>query len=494
MSEMLPGTEAQPENGTQPQPATSAAEEFLEPARCRICEREPICGGIGWMLPEATAGEPRPSQPLRCPHYPAQPDDERRSLLLRLSNLSALTEKRFANFETNVPAWDAWQRERMREILRRVRQFAELPWQAEAKDAEEREDWDALPLPKENGVPRDERARWLLLMGRYGSGKTHLAAAVGNRWLERGGQAYFTTSPDLLDHLRGTFGPNSAVGYDDLFQRMRNVSLLILDDFGAEAVTSWAREKLFQLLNHRYIHRLPTVFTTNEVLADLDGRLYSRLQDTELVSQVRLPVPDYRNPGITPSKSKAVLEMLNTCPEYRLAGFFPETGMETEEKQSLKAAKRHAEQYARQPTGWLLFIGGHGSGKTHLAAAIVQEQRLQGKEALFARVADLLRHLRSTFDKQSRTTYDRLLSEIQEEPLLVLDGLGQDNSSWGEEQIFQILDFRYLRQLPTLITSTLALEQHSEKLRSRLLAAEIVEIHASSYFERVKPRSQNRLS
>lgn len=437
------------------------------------------------------AGEPRPSQPFRCPHYPAQPDDERRSLMLRLSNLSALAEKRFANFETNVPSWDAWQGERMREIMRRVRQFAELPMQAEAKGAEEGEAWDALP--GENGVPRDARARWLLLMGRYGSGKTHLAAAVGNRWLERGGQAYFTTSADLLDHLRGTFGPNSAVGYDDLFQRMRNVSLLILDDFGAEAVTSWAREKLFQLLNHRYIHRLPTVFTTNEALADLDGRLHSRLQDTELVSHVRLPVPDYRNPGITPSKSKAVLEMLNFCPEYRLAGFFFDAGQTTEEKQSLKVAKRHAEQYAQNPTGWLLFIGGHGSGKTHLAAAIVQEQRMQGKEALFTRVADLLRHLRSTFDKQSRTTYDRLLSEIQEQPLLVLDGLSQDNSSWGGEQIFQILDFRYMRQLPTLITSTLALEQHSEKLRSRLLAADIVEIHATSYFERVKPRGQNRL-
>ena len=490
--EMPPAGAPRPENGAHPQAASDAAEEFLDQFHCRICERKPICGGIGWLLPEALAGEPRPSQPLRCPNYPAQPDDERRSLLLRLSNLSALAEKRFANFETHVPSWNAWQQERMREITRSVRSFAELPLHPEPQAEQEGEAWDALPAG--NGAPKDERTRWLLLMGRYGSGKTHLAAAIGNRWLERGGQAYFTTSPDLLDHLRGTFGPNSVVGYDDLFQRMRNVSLLILDDFGAEAATTWAREKLFQLLNHRYIHRLPTVFTTNEALADLDGRLLSRLQDTELVTQVRLPVPDYRNPGLAPSRSRAVQELLNFCPEYRLDGFFPDTGREPEERVSLQAAKRHAEQYARNPSGWLLFVGGHGSGKTHLAAAVVQEQRLQGKEALFARVTDLLRHLRSTFDKQSRTTFDRLLSEIQEEALLVLDGLGQDNTSWGEEQIFQILDYRYLRRLPTLITSTLTPEQHSEKLRSRLLAAEIVSIHAASYFERVKPRGQNRLT
>lgn len=490
--EMPPAGTARPENGAQPRQTPSAFEDFYDQVRCRICEREPICGGIGWLLPEAITGEPRPSQPLRCPNYPPLPDDERRTTLLRLSNLGALANKRFSSFETAVPAWNQSQRKSMQVVTRIARQFAELPLHPETPQDASEDDWDALP--SKNGVPQDERTRWLLLMGKYGSGKTHLAAAIGNRWLERGGQAYFTTSPDLLDHLRGTFGPKSAVGYDDLFQRMRNVSLLILDDFGSESATPWAREKLFQLLNHRYVHRLPTVFTTNEDLDALDGRLNSRLQDTELVSHVRLPVPDYRNPGLAPNKSKAVQEMLNFCPEYRFDGFFPDSGTDPEEKVSLQGAKRRAEQHARNPMGWLLFIGGHGSGKTHLAAAIVQEQRLQGNEALFARVTDLLRHLRSTFDKQSRTTYDRLLSEIQEEPLLILDGLGDDNSSWGEDQIFQVLDYRYMRQLPTIITSTLAPEQHSEKLRSRLLAAEIVEIHATSYFERVKPRGQNRLT
>ncbi len=496
---MMPDEESRPENGAQPPRAAGAYDDFYDHERCRYCEREAICGGIGWFLPEAVEGEPRPSQPLRCPNYPPLPDGERRAVLMRLSNLGALADKRFTNFETNVAVWSQWQRERMRDVTRFARQFAELPLHpqrprgAEQPLDDKRSDWDAL-LGK-NGAPTDEGSRWLLLMGEYGSGKTHLAAAIGNRWLERGGQALFLTSPDLLDHLRSTFGPSSEIGYDQLFQRVRNVSLLVLDDFGTEFATPWAREKLFQLLNYRYIHRLPTVLTTNADLDDLDGRLRSRLLDTELVSQYKLPVPDYRNPGRAPSTPKPLQEMLNYYPDYRFDGFFPDTGANPEQKESLKAAKRRAQQYARAPQGWLLIIGGHGSGKTHLAAAIVHELRYQGQGALFASVADLLDHLRSTFDEQSNTTLSRLFREIRDTPLLVLDGLGHESSTnWGQEKIFQILDHRHMRQLPTIITSALAPEQHSEKLRSRLFAAERVEIHVTSYFERVKPPGQSRLT
>ena len=490
---MMPEEASRPENGAQPRRAAGAYDDFYDRERCRICEREAICGGIGWFLPEAVEGEPRPSQPLRCPNYPPMPAGERRATLLRLSNLSALTDKRFTNFETNVPAWSQWQRERMRDVTSIARQFAELPLHPKGpRDADEG-DWDAL-LSK-NGVPMDESSRWLLLRGEYGSGKTHLAAAIGNRWLERGGQVLFLTSPDLLDYLRSTFGPSSEIGYDQLFQRVRNVSLLVLDDFGTEFATPWAREKLFQLLNHRYVHRLPTVLTTNTDLDELDGRLRSRLLDTELVSEYKLPVPDYRNPGRAPSTPKPLQEMLNFYPDYRFDGFFHDTGANPEQKESLKAAKRRAQQYARAPQGWLLFIGGHGSGKTHLAAAIVHELRHQGQGALFASVADLLDHLRSTFDVQSGTTLSRLFPEIRNTPLLVLDGLGHESSTnWGQEKIFQILDHRHMHKLPTIITSALAPEQHSEKLRSRLFAAERVEIHVTSYFERVKPPGQSRLT
>ena len=93
--------------------------------------------------------------------------------------------------------------------------------------------------------------------------------------------------PDLLDHLRATFGPNSEANYDDLFDEIRNTSVLVLDDLGVQGVTPWAQEKMFQILNHRYNSQLPTVLTTNQRMEDLDQRLRSRLQDLNLVQHNR---------------------------------------------------------------------------------------------------------------------------------------------------------------------------------------------------------------
>ena len=135
---------------------------------------------------------------------------------------------------------------------------------------------------------------WLLLTGGYGCGKTHLAAAIANQRLEEGQSAIFVVVPDLLDHLRTTFGPNSEASYDQLFDEVRNTSLLILDDLGVQSATPWAQEKLFQILNHRYNGQLPTVLSTNQRMEDLDQRLRSRLQDMNLVQHIQIRAPDYR--------------------------------------------------------------------------------------------------------------------------------------------------------------------------------------------------------
>jgi DNA replication protein DnaC len=71
---------------------------------------------------------------------------------------------------------------------------------------------------------------------------------------------------------------------------------LVLDDFGTQNATAWAQEKLFQILNHRYINRLPTVVTTNLDLLDIEDRIASRLKDPELVVYVYIDATDFRNP------------------------------------------------------------------------------------------------------------------------------------------------------------------------------------------------------
>ncbi len=75
---------------------------------------------------------------------------------------------------------------------------------------------------------------------------------------------------------------------------IRSVPLLILDDLGAASATPWAREKLYQLINHRYAYRLATVVTTNLKPEAIEPRIYSRLCDPACGTLLTLRGPDYR--------------------------------------------------------------------------------------------------------------------------------------------------------------------------------------------------------
>jgi DNA replication protein DnaC len=158
----------------------------------------------------------------------------------------------------------------------------------EEKENLERAFNDARSFAKE---PKD----WLVFQGLNGCGKTHLAAAIGNYQLQKGKPVVFKVVPDLLDHLRSTFSPDSQVTYDELFERVKNAPLLILDDFGEQVSTPWAQEKLYQVINYRYNARLPTVITTCLTLEDMETRIGSRLADPRLVSVVNIMAPDYRS-------------------------------------------------------------------------------------------------------------------------------------------------------------------------------------------------------
>jgi len=136
---------------------------------------------------------------------------------------------------------------------------------------------------------------WMVIFGNYGAGKTHLAAATANELLNNHYRVLFAVVPDLLDHLRATFGPSSEVEYDERFEAIRDVQVLVLDDLGTENTTPWAREKLFQIVNHRYNYRLSTVFTSNRKPEDIDPRVFSRMSDRALCEQhIMIEAGDFR--------------------------------------------------------------------------------------------------------------------------------------------------------------------------------------------------------
>ena len=86
---------------------------------------------------------------------------------------------------------------------------------------------------------------------------------------------------------------------------MRSASLLVLDDLSTESATPWAKEKLFQLLNHRYAARLATVITTANTIDQVEPRIRNRMLDTSRCTVFAIQASSYRGCESQQAKKRA---------------------------------------------------------------------------------------------------------------------------------------------------------------------------------------------
>lgn len=123
----------------------------------------------------------------------------------------------------------------------------------------------------------------VLLLGGVGTGKTHAAVAMARRRFEGGADVLFAPAVELLDDLR----PNGPEGTMD---RACSVDVLVLDDLGSERPTDWTGERLYRLVNRRWLEERPTLVTANlsaEALEQAVGnRMFSRLWHGALAVEV----------------------------------------------------------------------------------------------------------------------------------------------------------------------------------------------------------------
>ena len=139
----------------------------------------------------------------------------------------------------------------------------------------------------------------LFLLGDAGTGKTHLAEAIGREWLHAGGTCRYDFVPDLLDELRGTYDDDSNGTVNEKITWRNTRGLLILDDLGQGNPSEWVQEKLTALVDYRYRNGGYMVVTSNltfdQMQASMGYRLASRLWDrSDMVKTVHLLCNDYR--------------------------------------------------------------------------------------------------------------------------------------------------------------------------------------------------------
>ena len=211
-----------------------------------------VCDGSGFVEDEATNS----ASPCRC-----RPQRISRA---RARSLSAVIPRRFqgVSFDRSPV------RDMEPAVVREVRRFV-----------------DSIEDQLDAG-------RGLWFEGDVGTGKTTLAMLVSKAALDAGRSVAIYSLPRLLAEIRKTYDDQSERSYLELLDRLVEVDLLHIDDFGAERTSEWVLEQLYSIINARYEDHRSLVITTNLQPHQLEEQITSRTV-SRLVEICGDPLPLY---------------------------------------------------------------------------------------------------------------------------------------------------------------------------------------------------------
>jgi len=134
----------------------------------------------------------------------------------------------------------------------------------------------------------------LYLYGNFGTGKTYLITAMFNELAKKGVKSAIIYYPEFLRTIKANFNM-----YEEIFSYIKKVELLLIDDIGAENMTAWSRDEVLgPLLQYRMQQELPTFFTSNLSIEDLEIHL------------------SYTKENIDKIKARRIIERIKFITEY----------------------------------------------------------------------------------------------------------------------------------------------------------------------------------
>ena len=147
-----------------------------------------------------------------------------------------------------------------------------------------------------DNIKEEKNTKGIYLTGNFGCGKTYLVSAALNELAKNGHKVAIIYYPEFIRSLKSSF--NDPEEYNEKFNTIMKTEILLLDDIGAETTTEWNRDEVLgTILQYRMQEHLPTLFTSNMTIKELE----SHLSDS--------------NKGIDKLKAKRIIERINQLTE-----------------------------------------------------------------------------------------------------------------------------------------------------------------------------------
>lgn len=132
---------------------------------------------------------------------------------------------------------------------------------------------------------KDKNIKGCFLHGSFGSGKSYILAALLNELSRKNVNTTIIYFPEMLRNLKESF-------YDDFDVKMellKKTDILLIDDIGAETVTSWSRDEILgTILQYRMDAKLPTMFTSNLNIEELEINLANTKNSVDILKSKRI--------------------------------------------------------------------------------------------------------------------------------------------------------------------------------------------------------------